>query len=57
MSSFEVGRFNLTIVDNQVSEDTEQVKLQLIQVFRTPESLPVVVSSEEAVVTIIDDDR
>ena len=56
-SSFEVGRFNLTIVDDQVSEPTEQVTLQLFESLKFPDSLPVVVSSEEAVVTILDDDR
>ena len=55
-SLFEVGRFNLTIVDDQVSEATEQVTLQLFESLKFPDSLPVVVSSEEAVVTIIDDD-
>lgn len=55
-SSFEVGRFNLTIISDQTEEQIEQVMLLLIQQIKTPSSLPVVVSSEAALVTIIDDD-
>ena len=56
-NEFEVGRFNLTINDDQAPEDDERFKVQLVQVLITPSSLPVIVSSEEAEVTIIDDDR